>query len=186
VLAVIIWVMNEFKYQITQLMFLVLLGLGGYWALTHLDTNVTYTRADIVSDEEIAMVDQEPIEDSSSVDLSDDTSDATEFVIREDVGESTPASEQIEATSGNTELVSALEDLSATGRIYTNGDSGSAVETIQEFLDVYLDEEVLVDGDFGPGTQRLVREFQQAEIGGGDGRVGPNTIGEMISYLEKL
>ena len=46
------------------------------------------------------------------------------------------------------------------------------------------DEDITIDGDFGPGTKGLVREFQQEELNGGDGRVGPNTLTGMVEYLE--
>ena len=66
-----------------------------------------------------------------------------------------------------------------------NGSSGEAVRTVQEFLAIYHDQDITIDGDFGPGTKNLVQEFQQEELNGGDGRVGPNTLQGMVTFLEE-
>jgi peptidoglycan hydrolase-like protein with peptidoglycan-binding domain len=65
-----------------------------------------------------------------------------------------------------------------------SGANGSRVGTIQKFLGVYFsDETVSIDNDFGPTTKGLVKDFQTAELNGGDGRVGPNTMRAMVEFL---
>lgn len=174
--------MNELKYQITQIVFLVLLGLGAYWAFTHLDNGISYTRdeivtvaqnTDIVPDETISVIDNETLltatgeEIESNIPAEDD-----EVVI-------TPSS-----SNDNEDLISDLQKIIEADIIMKSGSNGTRVGSVQKFLDLYFeDKDVVADNDFGPGTTRLVKEFQTKELNGGDGRVGPNTLKEMIKWL---
>ena len=66
------------------------------------------------------------------------------------------------------------------------GASGDNVGTIQSFLALYFpDRHIVVDKDFGPTTKKLVKEFQQKELNGGGGNIGPNTLGAMVKWLQK-
>lgn len=175
--------MNELKYQITQIVFLVLLGLGTYWAFTHLDTGVRYQRDEVVTiaqnqestpDETITIIDNETV-------LSVDNELPNEPLVSPDeVTTETPTD-----TNSNSELISELQTIADTGAIMQSGSSGTRVGTVQKFLAVYFeDRDISVDNDYGPGTARLVKEFQTSELNGGDGRVGPNTLGAMVDWLE--
>ncbi|MCA9352039.1 peptidoglycan-binding protein [Patescibacteria group bacterium] len=169
--------MNELKYQITQLVFLVLLGLGGYWALTSLDTGVTYTRDQIVevqheqsSDEQVNAVNNETV-----------------LVVEDEPVDTEPTTPVVEneLTTSHEELIADLQAMVDAKVSIDSGASGDRVGTVQEFLAVYFsDRTVNIDKDFGPTTKGLVKEFQQKELNGGDGRVGPNTLKAMIEYLE--
>lgn len=58
----------------------------------------------------------------------------------------------------------------------TEGDKGSAIQTLQERLNVWKANPALkVDGDFGPATLSAVRAFQAARKLTVDGIVGPQT-----------
>lgn len=177
--------MNEIKYQITQLLFLGLLGFGGYWAITHLDGGVVYSRDNIVSQEEVLAI--ESIDSSASAgETIDSTEESSAAVVTEDESPVEPVVESsVVVVNSNADLISDLQDIVDTGSIFKKGATGDRVKTVQRFLDVYFtDRDVSADGDFGPGTERLVREFQRAELGGGDGRIGPNTAKKMIETLK--
>lgn len=177
--------MNEVKYQITQFIFLVLLGLAAYWALTNLDNGITYTRDQMITDEEItnALNNNQQIENEV---LSPDTSPVVEQTITEVVDEvvvndvvPVPQTE-----SNNSSLITELQKMADDKVFLDSGANGENVATVQEFLDIYFaDTDISVDRDFGPTTKRLVRDFQRKELGGGDGRIGPNTLGAMVEYL---
>lgn len=64
-------------------------------------------------------------------------------------------------------------------RSYRLGDQGGKVRLIQEWLCLngFL---VMIDGDFGPATDRAVRLFQQREGLAVDGDVGNNTFTRLI------
>lgn len=62
----------------------------------------------------------------------------------------------------------------ATGPLLRRGAEGAAVRRLQERLNAH-GAGVAVDGDFGSGTERAVRAFQQARGLAADGKVGPKT-----------
>ena len=173
--------MNEFKYQLSQVFFLILLGLVSYWAFAHLDNGVSYTRDQIVNPEESI-----PLQPDTMV----NTIEIKEPQITTEPEVKKPAKPVLEtpviqSDTESTALIQKLADLAGEGTILSSGTQSDSAKLVQEFLNIYFeDKEVLIDGDFGPGTKKLVREFQVAELNGGDGRVGPNTIKKMIEILE--
>jgi murein L,D-transpeptidase YcbB/YkuD len=176
--------MNEVKYQITQLVFLVLLGLAAYWALTNLDTGVTYTRDQMIDDVEIADT-LETTDDGNQVNqenvLTPNTSPVVDEPLSEPVVESNSTNQDTQ-----TALIESLQKLADDNVSLNSGANGESVASVQQFLDIYFtDKTVSVDKDFGPTTKGLVEEFQQKELNGGDGRIGPNTLKAMVSYLKK-
>ena len=62
----------------------------------------------------------------------------------------------------------------ATGPLLKRGAKGPDVRRLQERLNAH-GASVGVDGDFGPGTEQAVRQFQQARGLDADGKVGPRT-----------
>ncbi len=56
------------------------------------------------------------------------------------------------------------------------GSSGPDVQALQQRLSDLGFDPNGIDGNFGPGTEKAVRAFQQANGLGVDGRVGPNTL----------
>src|SRR4051794_9251695 len=56
------------------------------------------------------------------------------------------------------------------------GSSGSDVQALQQRLSDLGFDPNGIDGNFGPGTDKAVRAFQQAKGLGVDGRVGPATL----------
>ncbi|MFF7384122.1 N-acetylmuramoyl-L-alanine amidase [Streptomyces griseoluteus] len=59
------------------------------------------------------------------------------------------------------------------------GSSGAAVQRLQRALTAALGRTVTADGDFGPGTQQAVRDYQTSRSLGVDGQVGPATWGAL-------
>lgn len=176
--------MNEVKYQITQLAFLVLLGLGAYWALTHLDSGVSYSRDQII--EETDLTERNPDQIVNSVVSENSTSEpkAEEKAPEVKTPEPTPES-NIATPASSSSLVSDLQGLIDANTNLDSGDSGATVGVVQKFLEQYFkDRSISIDNDFGPTTKGLVREFQRTELNGGDGRVGPNTLRAMVEYLK--
>jgi peptidoglycan hydrolase-like protein with peptidoglycan-binding domain len=68
-------------------------------------------------------------------------------------------------------------DLKSVG-LLRKGSKGHQVELLQHWLRKY-NPTVLVDGDFGPGTERVVRAFQLGASLVVDGIVGVSTLGEL-------
>lgn len=178
--------MNELKYQITQFIFLALLGLGAYWALTHLDNGISYSRDQIVVRDDTAnTADDLPlIDDNAEVALP--TEDTPVIEDTPEPTETTTPTPSPDLTSAEKELVTALERL-ISDQIYMKvGSRGTRVGTVQKFLAYYFPTKtVSTDNDYGPGTKTLVEQFQTAEGLTADGQAGPSTYQAMIDVIEE-
>ncbi|WP_351237209.1 glycoside hydrolase domain-containing protein [Streptomyces sp. NPDC002133] len=62
-----------------------------------------------------------------------------------------------------------------------NGSTGEAVTRLQRALTAALGRTVAIDGDFGPGTDQAVRDYQSTRGLSVDGQVGPATWGALQS-----
>lgn len=177
--------MNELKYQITQFIFLALLGLGAYWALTHLDNGISYSRDQIVQREEDngSDIDTPIIEDIPEMVVSEETN-----AISPEETETPKETETPSATlsASETEMVKSLQQL-INDKIYMKvGSRGTRVGTVQKFLAYYFtDKKVSTDNDYGPGTKTLVEQFQSAQGLSADGQAGPSTYEKMIEVINK-
>lgn len=179
----IIYVMNEVKYQITQFIFLALLGLAAYWALTHLDTGVNYSKDQVVEDVQEAETNPDQIVNAVNNEIILSATD-TETTVEPDEA---PVVVPTETNSSYTQLITDLQDLIDKNVTMDSGANGTRVGTVQKFLKEYFTEKtVSIDNDFGPTTKGLVKEFQQEELNGGDGRIGPNTLKKMVEVLKTL
>lgn len=177
--------MNELKYQITQFIFLALLAVGAYWALTHLDNGISYSRDHIVQHDEIS-------DTTSDITLIDDDTDANdEELVPEDTSTNEePVTEETatspELSSSEKELVTSLGRLIDDNIYMKVGSRGTRVGTVQEFLGYYFpDKSISIDNDYGPGTKSLVEQFQVAEGLTADGQAGPVTYQTMIDVIEE-
>lgn len=61
------------------------------------------------------------------------------------------------------------------GRMHRRGDGGSNIRALQTTL-TDLGYDTGIDGDFGPKTEKAVKEFQKEEGLGADGIVGAKTV----------
>ena len=178
--------MNELKYQLTQFIFILLLGLGTYWALMNLDSGIFYGRDEIVNED---LSEETPDQIVNAVNnevvLSDENNKEKTYSISE---ENTKIITKEFNTHVHQELINILTSLIDKKTIFSRGNNGEHITSIQKFLDIYFSEiSVTIDKDFGPETENLVKKFQKTELNGGDGVVGPNTLGKMVEILkEKL
>lgn len=60
------------------------------------------------------------------------------------------------------------------------GSDGSAVKRLQGLLHAAGQRDSAIDGDFGPSTERAVKDFQRAKGLSVDGIVGRNTWTKLI------
>lgn len=56
-----------------------------------------------------------------------------------------------------------------------NGDTGQYVKRAQAILNAVFNQELAIDGSFGPGTQASVEALQVSKGLTGDGIIGPQT-----------
>lgn len=163
--------MNEFKYQVVNIILLALLGFGIYWAFTTIDNGIIYDKDAVVDTKT-----EELLEEEEVILFENTKEDPIETIIEE----------PIKSININTELINELQKIVTNNIILKKGSKGDYVVSVQKFLDIYFnDKNISADGDFGPGTEKFVKEFQKKELNGGDGRVGPNTAKKMIEVLKK-
>lgn len=172
--------METFKAYLLIVGFVGVLGIGGYWAATSLNSP-----ARIAETGEVKVVAQTPIStvvptnstESNTQTTSLDTSSQTNT----DASQTTPTS----TNQSHSDLITRLEKLISDNILMKEGSRGTRVGTVQEFLNVYNRTSGGIDNDYGAGTKTKVSAFQKAEGLVADGQAGPATYQKMIDWLNK-
>lgn len=86
------------------------------------------------------------------------------------------------APSSNQRISIPLQAVSKGLKTIGYGDQGANVRALQEALSK-IGGSVSVDGDFGPGTLKAVKDFQRREGLNADGVVGPQVADKLLSKL---
>jgi murein L,D-transpeptidase YcbB/YkuD len=81
----------------------------------------------------------------------------------------------LDVLGGDMEIEPEEEKELNTNQTIRQGSRGPLVAEVQEKLDISP-----ADGIFGPGTARIVKEWQSANGLVADGIVGPNTLGKLL------
>jgi murein L,D-transpeptidase YcbB/YkuD len=185
--------MDNFKFTLFSIFILALLGFSGYWAFstiesgsTHVDSQkqkelkqkneeLTKELAQLKTDYNLLEAEKEAEQQKEQEALANITPDNT----------ATPTSIPTKTTILRYQsLINDLQKL-VDGKIYLkNKSQGSAVGTLQKFLNIYNNTSTKVDNDYGASTAMAVKAFQKAEGLTQDGEVGPGTFSKMISWLK--
>jgi hypothetical protein len=164
--------MNELKFQLSTFALVAILVFGGYWAFTSLDRGISYSKEDVVDvTEEPAPVEEtegEPVVEEENPEVPQEVEPEPVSLSQEDL-----------------QTLGELEDLIVDDIFMREGSRGTRVGTVQKFLNLYFEEQSSVDNQYGPGTLRRVREFQEAEGLEADGLAGPQTYEKMIEIMEQ-
>lgn len=81
-------------------------------------------------------------------------------------------------------LIDELQKLSDKGVYLKLKSQGTAVGTVQKFLNIYNNTNNKIDNDYGASTVTAVKNFQKAQGLTADGQTGPGTYKKMISWLK--
>lgn len=170
--------MRNFFFNFVVLIVVVLSAGLGYWAVTGLD----YRKAVVVNDNTVSVslddvVETQEPDTSGEVDLSDNVTDT----------DNAPNPAPAPDTANNSQYADLLEgfdDLISNNIIMQRGSRGTRVGVVQDFLNIYFGTDLLVDNDYGPGTEGRVEDFQEAEGLTADGQAGPSTYRKMVEWLE--
>jgi len=191
--------MENFKFFVSSVFVLILLGLGGYWAFSTMESGSTH----VDSQKQKALQDRNTELEKQVADLTRQVSllqeANTEQVAKDaavsDVSStSTPATPVKTATPTLTPtktvsykyqtLINELQKL-VDGNIYLKLKSQSpAVGTLQKFLNIYNNTSNKVDNDYGASTVTAIKSFQKAQGLTADGAAGPMAYKKMISWLK--
>ena len=187
--------MENFKFFIFSVIVLALLGFGGYWAFSTIESGSSHV--DIQKQKELEAKNEELVKQVAElqrqVDLfeteKDDLAQKEEAVAVIDTQEppaTTPTKNPTTTTtvSKNQTLINELQKL-VDGNIFLKLKSqGVAVGTVQNFLNLYNKTSNKIDNDYGASTVTLVKNYQKAAGLTADGQTGPTTYKKMIIWLK--
>jgi len=187
--------MENLKFVVFSIVIIFLLGLGGYWAFStiesgssHVDKqelkrlktqNEDLTKQVAQLKNEISLLDTE---DKKEVDT-----ETVPEVIPATVTHTTTTSTTTPSTTSTLKYQSLINDLQKLVDSNTSlkkGSKGVAVGYVQKFLNIYNGTSNRIDNDFGVTMDAAVKKFQKAQGLTADGEVGPGTLKKMISCLK--
>jgi len=186
--------MENFKFFLFSVFIIALLGAGGYWAFSTMESGSSHV--DIEKQKALER-ENEDLKDEIS-DLKDQISKIeSDKVVAEQEAEqvektqpeaNTGATVKPETTTSNVSkyqtLINELQKLVDSNIYLKNKSQGPAVGTVQKFLNIYNNTSNKVDNDFGASTETAIKNFQKAQGLTADGEVGPGTLKKMISWLK--
>lgn len=183
--------MEDIKSIISTIIILGLLGLGGYWAFSTMESGSSH-----IDKQKLEQLENENKELKNEVSkLNSEISTLTlqkeeakivaeETKLTEEVAPEKPITTTPLATiSKYQSLINELQKL-VNGNVYLKkGSTGTQVGTVQKFLNIYNKTSNRVDNDYGTSTVAAVKNFQKAQKLTADGEAGPGTFKKMISWL---
>jgi murein L,D-transpeptidase YcbB/YkuD len=184
--------MENFKFILSSIFIILLLGGAGYWAFTTIESGSTHVDAEKQKELEQKNIDLE----KQVADLTRENSllqtaqDDQAQKLQDAAVVETPTTPVKTTTPTKTatlkyqSLINEIQKL-VDGNIYLKLKSqGTAVGTLQKFLNIYNNTSTKIDNDYGPGVVTAVKKFQKTEGLSQDGEVGSNTFKKMITWLK--
>jgi len=182
--------MENFKFMLFSIFILVVLGFGGYWAFSTMQSGSLHV--DIEKQKELEAVNEDLKKEVAflkrQVDLLQIDQEKQPVVKQEvevkEVNNDVIAPAPKDTVLKNQSLINELQKL-VDGNIYLkNKSQGPAVGSVQKFLNIYNNTSNRVDNDYGVSTGTAVRDFQKDQGLTVDGEIGPGTLKKMISWLK--
>ena len=193
---------ENLKFSIVSILVLMIFGALGYWAFSTIesgtghinsqeqkeiaqrvkdltDENYQLKRQLSLLEEEQNLAEQAEIEAKNL---------EAEKVAQEPVKTAEPTKPQTTTTPSKTykyqSLIDELQSLVNKNVYLKLKSQGTAVGTVQKFLNLYNGTNNRIDNDYGPGTVTVVKNFQKAQGITADGETGVGTLKKMISWLK--
>lgn len=192
--------MENLKFTLFSILVIVLLGLGGYWAFSTIESGSTHIdnqkqkeliQRNIELEKQVADLTREAGLLKATQDELDQKTQEEALITNTPVAPTTTKptttttpTKPTTTVSKNQSLIDDLQKL-VDGNIFLKLKSqGVAVGTVQKFLNIYNNTSTKVDNDYGASTVTAVKNFQKAQSLTADGETGPNTYKKMISWLK--
>lgn len=191
--------MENFRFTLFTIFVIVLLGGAGYWAFTtiesgssHIDRelqnklvqeNKTLTDENYQLKRQIILLTEEKaqaVEEDQAIQKPEVVA-TTEVPKKE---EAKPTTTTTTTVSKNQTLINELQKMVDNNTNLKLKSQGTAVGTVQKFLNIYNNTSNRVDNDYGATTVTLVKKFQKAQGLTDDGQAGPGTFKKMITWLK--
>lgn len=187
--------MENFKFILFSIFIIILIGLGGFWAFSTIESGSSHV--DIQKQKELEDKNEELVKQVSELQRQISLLQSEKDALLEKEAEATVIDTQEPPVVGSTtetkpttpvlkyqSLINDLQKL-VDGNIFLKLKSqGPAVGTLQKVLNIYNNTSNKVDNDYGPSTVTAIKNFQKAQGLTSDGEAGPNTYKKMISWLK--
>lgn len=191
--------MENFKFTIFSIFVFAVLGFGGYWAFSTIESGSFHV--DEQKQKELEQTNEDLVKENtqlkkelSLLQAEEEQSKNEEIAVETPVVE-TPKTEtpKVEAPKTTTtkaptlkyqSLIDELQKLVNKGIQLDSKSEGTAVGSIQKFLNIYSGTSNKIDNDYGPSTVTAVKNFQKAQGLTADGNAGSGTMKKMISWLK--
>ena len=183
--------MKNFKFILFSIFILALLGFAGYWAFSTIESGSTHV--DAQKQKELEQTNEKLTKEITQFkkQISLLELEKEQQAQKEQEALANKISEPTITTAPTKIIVSKYQSLIndiqklIDGNIFLkNKSQGSAVGTLQKFLNIYNNTSNRVDNDYGVSTETIVRNFQKAQGLAVDGEVGPGTFLKMINWLK--
>lgn len=186
--------MENFKFLLSSIIALMVLGLVGYWAIFTIEPGAAHVDKQKQKEleeqnesltKEVAELKNELrlLQGSPAPTTSVNTPPPTPTTSTQPAP-TTPAPTTTSSSSNQT-LINELQKLIDDKVVMKEKSRGTRVGTVQRFLNLYNDTAKRVDNDYGKGTVADVTAFQRAEGLKADGETGPTTYSKMIEWLKE-
>lgn len=191
--------MENFKFVLFSIIVLGALGFAGYWAFSTIESGSYHVNKEkqeqmVKENEELK---KENTELKKELSLLEEEKNTLELEVANNKEEPEVVEEEIPVKTTTTPtlsktttykyqtLIDELQKLVNGNITLKNGSQGTAVGTIQKFVNVYNGTNNRVDNDFGSTTLSAIKKIQKDFGLKDDGVVGPGTMRKMIDWLKK-
>jgi len=176
--------MENFKFFVTSIIILAILGIAGFWAFATLESGSEHGNKQELKNLENK---NEELEKQISV-LERELADLRPGPVKETEETVTPIKEETRPTTvvyKYQSLINELQALITDNVIMKEKSRGTRVGTLQNFLNLYNNTTKRVDNDYGKTTKIDISNFQKAVGLSQTGETGPSTYQKMIDWLKK-
>ncbi len=189
--------MDNFKSILVLLIILVVLILGGYWAVTSIEPGSVHAEREKqiqleeknkeLEDEIADLKDQLALLQSNEETKQTPTPQKEEPKVEETKPTPAPTPKPTTPTSSSKyqSLINELQGLIKDKITMKEGSRGTRVGTVQKFFNIYKGTSAKIDNDYGATTKADVIKFQKETGMTADGQAGTNTFQKMIDWLKK-
>lgn len=185
--------MDNFKFILLLILAVVVVVLGGYWAVASMQSGSEHVNAQkvkILKDEneslkeEVKKLNTELATLQGSNKQEQVKEESAEIVKVEEP--KTPVKTPAKTTTyKNQTLINEIQKLADKGVVLKLKSASPAVGSVQKFLNLYNKTKNKVDNDYGASTKTAVAAFQKAQGLTASGEAGKATFTKMVSWLKK-
>lgn len=189
--------MENFKFILFSIFVIALLGGVGYWAFTTLESGSTHVDTQRQKELEQKNNDLEKkvaslTRENGLLKTAQEEKEKIQDTPKTEESNPVPVNTPVKVTPTPTKtptlkyqsLINEIQKLVDSNIYLKLKSQGTAVGSVQKFLNIYNNTSTKVDNDYGPSLVTAVKNFQKAQGLSSDGEIGSNTFKKMITWLK--